>query len=273
MIEAAITRISRPGGSRAFKVEITRRNTAEDWSEKVAERTFERDQGAAVDWAFSWGPNIRVTFDGLPLALRSEPVALVAPPAPAAKPADHFAVLTRIREEATAYDDKMGDLANDGKDSRPPDGDDYNALMEILMSDWEPDPVRDAAADMLDVLKGLAGMWDPTIKPPPGMSETPYMVTAQKIHAAIAKAEGRPVEPPFLVRSGTDPIKEIMTSRPPLGGSLPVIVRSMDEVRYLGHASNERVASRLATEQGIFHTRVSIAEIEDDSRRFFLIRL
>lgn len=191
MIEAAITRISRPGGSRAFKVEITRRNVAEDWSEKVAERTFERDQGAAVDWAFSWGPNIRVTFDGLPLALRSEPVALVAPPAPAAKPADHFAVLTRIREKAAAYGDKMDDTANDGKDSRPPTGDDYNALMDILMSDWEPDPVRDAAADMLAALKEIACLWDPSIRPPPGTSETPYMRTAQAIHNAIAKAEGR----------------------------------------------------------------------------------
>jgi hypothetical protein len=178
MYKAAITRISRPGGSRAFKVEITRRNVAEDWSEKVAERTFERDQGAAVDWAFSWGANIRVTFDGLPLSLRSEPVALVAPPAPA-KPADHFAVLTRIREKATAYDDKMGDLANGGKDSRPPDGDDYNALMEILMSDWEPDPVRDAAADLLAALKDVVRIADR------------QTVEFHRARAAIAKAEGR----------------------------------------------------------------------------------
>ncbi|MEE9481785.1 hypothetical protein [Methylobacterium ajmalii] len=48
------------------------------------------------------------------------------------KGADAIDELARIRREAKAYDDKMGDVANDGANAQSPDGDDYNELWRII---------------------------------------------------------------------------------------------------------------------------------------------
>jgi hypothetical protein len=40
--------------------------------------------------------------------------------------------LEALAREVKAYDDTLDDAANGGRNARPPDGDDYNALLEII---------------------------------------------------------------------------------------------------------------------------------------------
>lgn len=106
--------------------------------------------------------------------------------------ADATRELQFIRDAVKAYDDKLDDAANSGKDARPPNGDDYNEITYLVMNGGEPDPVRDAAHDMLAALRRahteiLAYLTPDEVKKAcPGME-----VALDLIVAAIAKAEGR----------------------------------------------------------------------------------
>jgi hypothetical protein len=92
--------------------------------------------------------------------------------------------LQRIREELAAYDAKIDDDANGGENARPPTGDDYNEVLAIAYRDWKPDPVRDAAADLLAAARSLidayGGDWPDWLGNELAALET-----------AVFKAEGR----------------------------------------------------------------------------------
>lgn len=53
---------------------------------------------------------------------------------------------------------------------------------------------------------------------------------------------------------------------------LPVLVKTNDRVRMLGHASDHDHAQALAHAARIAHGRTSLAQLSGDERRFFLVR-
>lgn len=114
--------------------------------------------------------------------------------APPEDRAEHYATeLRNLREAASAYDAAMDDTANGGKNARPPTGDDYNALLAIVLGDSEADPVREAAPELLAALARLAER----IREQLDMNDDDDATTEDwrqalaAADAAIAKAEGK----------------------------------------------------------------------------------
>lgn len=119
--------------------------------------------------------------------------------------------LASIRAEIRAFDDALDDKANDGINARPPNGDDYNTIYQMVMHDAPADPLRDAAPEMLQALKTIAegseatGRWldqngAECAESDPGAQWSPYnaeeldnwiLAAAETARAAIARAEGR----------------------------------------------------------------------------------
>jgi hypothetical protein len=160
-----------------------------------------------IDWINVAGPDsladvLKFSIDGVLVNDREmialpfyedEPAAPVQVPAAtkeAVVPMDPDSVLMRIREEVRAYEAKHLDgTAPAYSDSRSPDGDDYNNLHSIIMHDWKPDPVRDAAADLLAAAKAFEKIDNNYLGYQSWIDASNKAI--ELISAAIAKAEGK----------------------------------------------------------------------------------
>lgn len=69
------------------------------------------------------GTTLHATVEGSPRSRERDAVLAAA---------DRVDALSVLVRKATTYDDELDDKANDGAQARPPDGDDYNALLDLI---------------------------------------------------------------------------------------------------------------------------------------------